>query len=1514
MYSTRSNTRGKTYSGEDQIKMASGGGEVERAEVEETIGDLNDRLIKQGKQLGLKGTELMAFVKEEKQVEREMREREAHRRAEEKEADRQIARENTARLAEKELREYELERLRIESGIPNSNNNAEPQTRLRDNFKPRIPFLEDKDNVETWFKQFELFAAEYELSAEQKARRIFFFLKGKSRELYDRMSEEDKSDYDEVKATILKGFNLTAEDYRIKFRTSRRQGNESHKEIVHRLATYFDKWTKLSGIEEAPEEIMFLMMSEQIYNVLPHDLVVYLKDRQPEDLKSLIQIIEHYETSRKNSKPDQNDQTKKNRPSHGKGKTDKPSAPRFKKEEEGKENKVIQGNTRPGYRRCFVCHRVGHTARFCKQKSPEKKDAVGCVRERPTETQPVYLLSCPHNEDQAAVVHTRDRDVGGRKLNKLCTTCQAKPFQSIVLTRINGQETNAMRDTGCTGVVVSADLVRQDQYNGKMMVTTLASTEVTTQLPVAVVEIDSPYFMGMTEVIVMQNPLYPILIGQTYGTEEEKKVTPLFPVREPEWYPDRVATVTTRKQKSEEEREKETKGQFQETKGTRDSFTHFEPGDLKREQASDPSLKRIRQFAEKNEVVKGVSYQYKNGILLRIISDLSGTQHSKIVVPKKMREKVLVTGHDSPMAGHMGIVKTTNRIKEEFWWPGMPADIKRYVASCDVCQRTSPKGRTPTVPLGKQSTIDVMFKKVAVDIIGPIEPMSESKKRYILVMIDYNTRYPEAVALKDIHASTVATALWEMWTRLGIPDTIVTDQGKQFTSKLMREVNELLRIQHNTTAPFHPQANGLVEKFNGTLKNMIKKLALEEPKKWDTILPAILFAYREVPQSSLGFSPFEMLYGHKVKGPLQILRETWTQETPDSQVKTCSQYVIDLRNRLEQTCRIARENLKGAQKRQAKYYNQKTKTRTFQPGQRVLLLLPNKQNKLELTWRGPYKVSEKLNEVDYRIQVGNKSKVFHINLMKEYVERDAISTLLEKPVENTDDDMEVIDGMNVHCAIVIAEETTPESLGEENGILLPSIRRTEDKKDVIIAQTLNSVQKSQIQELCAEFDEYLTDVPKQTNLIKCEIKVENNTPVFIRPRPVPHALVESVEEEVEEMLRLGVIEPAKSPYNSPIVMVKKKDGTHRFCADLRGLNRVVVFDGEPTTDVDHLFQNLGKAKYFTKLDLTKGYWAIPIEEEDRDKTAFTTSKGQFRWVNMPFGLKTAAGVFNRMMRKFLGPIKTSDVHHYMDDVLVATETWDQHLKALRAVFKRLKEANLAAKPSKCFVGFSEISFLGHEVGHGTKVPDSGNVEKIRQATLPKNKRELRSFLGLCGFYRGYIQDYSKIAAPLTDLTKKQHPDKVIWNHEAQDSFETLKDKICQRPILKIPDLTEPFVLRTDASDAALGAVLLQEEEGVLKPVAYQSKKLSETEKRYSTVEKECYATVWGIKNFERFLYGKHFILETDHQPLRNLQLNPTNSRLMRWALQLQPYSFTVRYIPGKENHGADYLSRMSSTH
>ena len=284
-----------------------------------------------------------------------------------------------------------------------------------------------------------------------------------------------------------------------------------------------------------------------------------------------------------------------------------------------------------------------------------------------------------------------------------------------------------------------------------------------------------------------------------------------------------------------------------------------------------------------------------------------GQTFQQVVVPQGLRRSVMNTAHDSIMGGHMGIQKTLKKVLSNFYWPGVNGDVTRFCRSCDICQKTVDKGRTTRAPLQKMPLIDQPFKRVAVDLVGPIHPPSEAGHRYILTLVDYATRYPEAVPLKQISTEAVAEALVDMFSRLGVPQEVLSDNGAQFVSECMAEVARLLSVEQLRTTPYHPMCNGLVEKFNGTLKKMLRRLCNEQPKQWHRYVNALLFAYREVPQESTGFAPFELLYGRTVRGPMLILKELWTQEGTADEVKNSYQYVFELWDRIEETLHIARE-------------------------------------------------------------------------------------------------------------------------------------------------------------------------------------------------------------------------------------------------------------------------------------------------------------------------------------------------------------------------------------------------------------------------------------------------------------------------------------------------------------------------------------------------------------------------------------------------------------------------------
>jgi len=262
-------------------------------------------------------------------------------------------------------------------------------------------------------------------------------------------------------------------------------------------------------------------------------------------------------------------------------------------------------------------------------------------------------------------------------------------------------------------------------------------------------------------------------------------------------------------------------------------------------------------------------------------------------------------------------------------------------------------------------------------------------------------------------------------------------------------------------------------------------------------------------------------------------------------------------------------------------------------------------------------------------------------------------------------------------------------------------------------------------------------------------------------------------------------------------------------------------------------------------------------------------------------------------------------------VLTHTPDWERHLSALRDFFNRIRQAKLTLRPSKCEIGESKVSFLGHSLSEGVLSPKADTVDKILQAPPPRTVKQLRAFLGLASFYRKYVPNFAVIAAPLTDATKKGSPHEIPWNDAREKSFQELKKKISSPPILRLPDVSQPFILQTDASHLGIGTVLLQEDSaGEKRPIAFASRKLQPRETRYSTIEKECLAIVWGTAKFQEYLCGTEFILETDHRPLQYLrQAKFQNGRLMRWALALQPYRFLLRAIRGRDNVGADCLSR-----
>lgn len=394
------------------------------------------------------------------------------------------------------------------------------------------------------------------------------------------------------------------------------------------------------------------------------------------------------------------------------------------------------------------------------------------------------------------------------------------------------------------------------------------------------------------------------------------------------------------------------------------------------------------------------------------------------------------------------------------------------------------------------------------------------------------------------------------------------------------------------------------------------------------------------------------------------------------------------------------------------------------------------------------------------------------------------------------------------------------------------------------------------------------------------------------------------------MLELGVIEESQSDWSSPIVLVPKPDGSWRFCNDFRQLNKVTKFDTYPMPRIDELIDRLGTARYMTTLDLTKGYWQIPLAESAKEKTAFVTPDGAFQYKRMPFGLQNAPATFQRKMDKILRPHQKYAAA-YLDDVIIHSTDWVSHLPKVQAVLDSIREAGFTANPKKCTIGQEEAKYLGYTIGRGVIKPQVNKVEAIQSWPRPNSKKQVRAFLGIAGYYRRFIPHFASQAVPLTNLTKGKESVMVKWSPEAEAAFQSLKTALCSQPVLYSPDFSKDFVVQTDASDVGLGAVLSQVWNGEEHPVIYLSRKLKSHEVNYATIEKECLAVKWALDSLRYYLLGRHFDLVTDHAPLKWMAQNKeTNRRINRWFLALQEFNFTVKHRPGVKMGNVDALSRV----
>ena len=493
----------------------------------------------------------------------------------------------------------------------------------------------------------------------------------------------------------------------------------------------------------------------------------------------------------------------------------------------------------------------------------------------------------------------------------------------------------------------------------------------------------------------------------------------------------------------------------------------------------------------------------------------------------------------------------------------------------------------------------------------------------------------------------------------------------------------------------------------------------------------------------------------------------------------------------------------------------------------------------------------------------------------------------------------------------LREEDNPEVIGAvEKSALSETLPSCSSWEDVNVNNQLSMEEKEDLFALLVKHLRCFSKTKGKTHLAEHSIETGQSSPLHSVPYRVSEKERSIIAEHVEKMLKDGVIQPSSSPWSSPVVLVRKPDKEVRFCIDYRRLNSITVRDVYPLPRVDDILGRLTGARYFTSLDLQKGFWQLPVTKEHREKTAFVTPDGLFEFLCMPFGLCGAPPSFQRLMDKVLSGLKWKECLCYMDDVLIFGRDFEEHQYRLDRVLDAIGNAGLTLNVKKCVFAAHRIAHLGHLIDKDGILPDPAKLEAVAEFPRPETLTQLRAFLGLASYYRRFIRGFAGIARPLHELLKKGSDVRNDWGPTQEAAFKDIKTKLTHSPVLVSDDGVSEVELQTDASTKGIGAVLLLRTPEGNRPVTFVSRKLSPAEEKYHANELECLALVWALNKLRHHIYGRPMVVKTDSNVLRWLiQKKDVSGKFARWILTLQEYMLDVQHIRGSANTVADALSR-----
>ena len=1447
--------------------------------------------------------------------------------------DRERERESQLKLRELELREKELsvqlKMKELEKAVtPVSSPGATTAFDVSKHIR-FVPQFQEKE-VDKYFLHFEKVATSLAWPKEVWMVLLQSVLTGKAREIYSALSVEQSAQYDHVKQVILKAYELVPEAYRQNFRKCGKDEKQTYIEFARTKQALFDRWCTSKEVAKDYEKLRQMILLEEFKNCLPDNIKTYIEERKADNLQQAATLADDYSLTHRSSfitpsnlrgSTTQVDQSNRSNPN-------------------GTPVKKLVGHTADGQRprqsrngsggpTCNYCKRRGHVISECwtlerKRNNPSSDLLVSTVNPPTT-----CIITPVENIDDTS------------------SSTDYHPFVSegYVSLSENGETVGVkiLRDTGATQSLLvdgTLPLSEQTSVGASVLIQGVGLDVINVPLHQIFLKselVSGPVIVGTRPTLpvdgislilgndlaggrvqpdphVVNNPnnllpanevlvqTFPACVVTRAAARRAQAQVNSDPNNEPAVLGDTLPAVDSTQTESGE-RQTVKESQLLE----KASDFSISRGQLVREQESDEEVTKLAKYAinETEASQEGQCFYWKSGVLMRkwrprdVPADEEWTVVHQIVMPRKYRREILSLAHESAMAGHLGVNKTYLKILNHFYWPHLRRDVSEYCKSCHVCQMVGKPNETiPVAPLKPIPACGEPFSEIIIDCVGPL-PKTKSGNQYLLTIMCRATRFPEAFPLRNIKAPRIVESLVKFFSLVGLPTLVQSDQGSNFMSNVMQQVTFELGIKQCKSAAYHPESQGALERFHQTLKNMIRAYCFQYERQWDQGIHLLLFAVREAVQESLGFSPFELVFGRTVRGPLKVLKESWLIE--ESPINLLDQ-VSTLRNRLTVACELAQRNMKSAQTRMKKWYDKNAKQHHFRVGDKVLVLLPLQNHPLQARYFGPYSVAKKVNEVDYVINTPDRRKakrLCHVNMMKPYVERAGNK---EQPVKRPVPVLAAMKGPVDPVVVPPVCNITSDSMKLKNSVILGNLKTK-------LHHLSCTQQQTQFSALLQEFADVFPDVPRQTTLVSHDVEVGDSRPIKQHPYRVNPVKLEVMKKEIDYMLSNGIIEPSHSEWSSPCLLVDKGDGGYRFCTDFRKVNLVTKADSYPIPRIEDCIDKVGSSQYVSKFDLLKGYWQVPLTPRAREISAFVTPAGFYQYRVMPFGMKNAPATFQRMIHQVIDGLEGCE--GYIDDIIVFSDTWEQHLQRVKAFLTSLRHAQLTVNLAKCEFGQACVTYLGHVVGRGEIRPIHAKVDAIVNFPVPTNKSQLMRFLGMVGYYRKFCNNFAVVAEPLTRLLQKKQT--YIWKEDQRAAFGKVKRLLTSAPVLAMPDFERPFIIHVDASDLGLGAVLMQESiEKLEHPIGYFSQKFNKSQKNYSTSEKEALALILSLQHFEFYIVPAKFPIDiyTDHNPLVFLnRIKNKNQRLLRWSLSLQEYNLNIMHIPGRRNVVADALSR-----